>query len=156
MDVTIPSSVTSIGYNAFNNCFNLTRLSIPNSVVEIGSNPFIHCKRLEEIVVSSDHPNLVVIDRVLFDKNDQRLISYPYAFASTEYAIPQGTRIIGDEAFWDCDISTVSIPDSVTSIGNDAFSSCDKLTSIEIPNSVTSIGNNAFSSCLHLSIIAIT
>lgn len=37
---------------------------------------------------------------------------------------------------------------SVTSIGNEAFRYCSGLTSVTIPNSVTSIGSNAFSGCI--------
>jgi len=51
---------------------------------------------------------------------------------------------IGDNAFSNNKLTSVSIPGSVTSIGNNAFSN-NQLTSITIPNSVTSIGNNAFS-----------
>ena len=47
-------------------------------------------------------------------------------------------------------MTSIEIPESVTSIGNSAFSGCSGLTSIEIPNSVTRIGNSAFSECYSL------
>jgi formylglycine-generating enzyme required for sulfatase activity len=62
---------------------------------------------------------------------------------------------IGDHAFGDWDrqntsLTTLIIPDSVTSIGDGAFSWCSSLTSITIPDSVTSIGDGAFRGCTSL------
>ena len=54
---------------------------------------------------------------------------------------------IGNNAFYDCNLTSINIPNSVTSIGEYAFTGCSALTSINIPNSVTSIGNNAFERC---------
>ena len=47
-------------------------------------------------------------------------------------------------------MTSITIPNSVTSIGNNAFYKCSRLTSVTIPNSVTSIGSAAFRSCSKL------
>ena len=52
-------------------------------------------------------------------------------------------------------LTSVSIPNSVTSIGMNAFGSCTGLTSITIPNSVTSIGQWAFEGCSELTSVTI-
>jgi hypothetical protein len=58
---------------------------------------------------------------------------------------------IGGDAFRDCtSLSSVTVPDSVTSIGVGAFAVCTSLTSITIPNNVTSIGHWAFYGCTSL------
>ena len=62
---------------------------------------------------------------------------------------------IGDYAFHGSDLTSITIPDSVTSIGNYAFEYCTGLTSITIPDSVTSIGDRAFGHCTGLTSITI-
>ena len=62
---------------------------------------------------------------------------------------------IGNRAFANCHITSVTIPDSVTSIGNYAFSHCTDLTSVTIPDSVTSIGGYAFGGCSSLTEVTI-
>ena len=60
----------------------------------------------------------------------------------------RGLSEISDEAFKYCSsLTSVTIPNSVTSIGGGAFNGCSGLTSITIPNSVTSIGRYAFADC---------
>ena len=62
---------------------------------------------------------------------------------------------IGDYAFDSCHITSVDIPDSVTSIGIGAFSMCSGLTSVDIPDGVTSIGDFAFCYCTGLTSVDI-
>ena len=63
---------------------------------------------------------------------------------------------IGNNAFYGCkSLSSITIPNSVTSIDYDAFNGCTGLTSITIPNSVTSIGYEAFYGCTGLTSITI-
>ena len=62
---------------------------------------------------------------------------------------------IGIIAFGFTELTSVTIPDSVTSIGVQAFSYCSELTSVTIPDSVTSIGDNAFYGCTGLTSIKV-
>ena len=71
-------------------------------------------------------------------------------------SIRGGLGLGGNGAFFGrTDLTSIIIPDSVTSIGSNAFSGCTSLSSIAIPDSVTSIGSNAFANCTSLSSIAI-
>ena len=64
--------------------------------------------------------------------------------------IEEGVTSIGEKAFKNSGVSSITIPSSVTSIGGNAFCNCYGLKSVTIPNSVTSIGGNAFYACYSL------
>lgn len=154
--IKIPDSVTSIGDHAFAECNSLTSITIPDNVISVGANPFNSCAKLTEIIVSPSHPVLTVIDGVLFDKEEQRLICYPYAYKTNSYTIPQGTRIIGGRAFYKCDfLASVDIPQSVVTIDSSAFYRCESLTTVTLPDTVTSIGYYAFAYCSILKSVTI-
>ena len=83
---------------------------------------------------------------VKYSKDGLRLLKSKYYIGN--YVVKAGTRVICDRAFYKCSgLTSVTIPNSVTSIGDRAFSGCSGLTSVTIPNSVTSIGENAFGGC---------
>lgn len=48
-NVEIPSTVTEIGYNAFENCIRLTKLTLPEGVTTIGSNAFKNCGTSKDV-----------------------------------------------------------------------------------------------------------
>ena len=74
----------------------------------------------------------------------------------TSVTIPNSVTSIGEWAFSGCSsLTSVTIPNSVTSIGEGEFNGCESLTSVTIPNSVTSIGGYAFEWCSSLTSVTI-
>ena len=108
--ITIPNNVTSIGKRAFYGCCSgLTSITIPNSVISIGDGAFSGCSSLTNVIWNA--------------KNCAN---------SGNFGDQVESFVFGDE---------------VELIPSGCCYRMDKLTSITIPNSVTSIGNNAFNEC---------
>ena len=165
--ITIPNSVTSIESNTFSYCTSLTSVTIPNSVTSIGNYAFNECSGLESIEI----PNSVtsIGDRAFYgtkwyDTHPNGLVYagavlYYYKGtmpANTKIDIKEGTKCIYDRAFSGCSgLTSITIPNSVTSIGKGAFEGCSGLTSLTIGNSVTSIGDDAFEGCSGLTSLTI-
>ena len=140
----IEYSVTSIGYAAFLNCFDLTSVEIPNSVTSIGRGAFYQCSGISSIEI----PNSVTSIGELAFAGCVNLASIN---------IPNFITEIGQFTFSLCkNFESIIIPDSVINIADGAFSGCSSLTSVTIPNSVTSIGYYAFSMCDNLKNVYIT
>lgn len=178
--VVIPSkingvTVTTIGTDAFLG-LNITSVTIPASVTEIGSNAFAGCTNLTSVHYAGDWSNLTIqsgnpavqdaANAPLFDfeftpDNTAVIVTnYKYNGAAADVTIPsryQGKPVttIGHAAFFNSAVTSVTIPDSVTSISDDAFGFCSQLTNISIPNSVTYIGFSAFNSCTSLKSITL-
>ena len=143
--IALPPTLRKIDQWAFEVCQNLESITLPHSMAEIVGNPFRCCQSLKSVYISPDHPVFAVIDGVLFNKEDKRLICYPAGKEETSYTVPQGTRIIGEESLSCCDnLNHVEIPGSVKTIEAFAFAYCQNLQSISIADGVESIGDEAF------------
>ncbi len=109
----------------------LTSIEIGSGVTEIGGSAFSSCDSLTNVIWNAvDCP-------------------FAYQFASSgninSVTFGKNVRTIPGGMFCDCTwLTSIEIPDGVTSIGEDAFNGCSELKSIKIPNSVTSIGSSAF------------
>ena len=160
--VTIPNSVTSIGYRAFYNLYNnvIKRINslvdgvcnIPDSVTSIGDMAFFNCDNFTSIHLPT---GITTLSEGVFMSCE----------GLTSIDIPNGVTSIGDDAFAGCSsLTSVTIPNSVTSIGQALFIGCGSLTSVgpvgsgasvEIPSGVTSIGNITFEECSGLTSVTI-
>lgn len=147
--ITIPNSVTSIGVHAFDGCRSLTSIIIPDSVTSIGEYAFSKCHNLTSITISN---NITSAGKAIFYKCYNLTNIYgKYASNDNRCLIING-KLIG---FAQAGLTTYTIPNDVSSIEFAAFAYCSNLTSITIPNSVTKIEGSAFSSCTNLTNITI-
>ena len=105
--------------------------------------------------------DIVIPETVDYNGNVYKVVGIDnYAFYNcsglTSITIPEGVTSIGQQAFEYCSsLTSITIPESVTSIGDWAFYGCRGLTSIIIPEGVTSIGSGAFWFCSSLTSITI-
>ena len=140
---SIPSSVTSIGDNAFEGCRGLTSVTIPERVTSIGSGAFADCSSLVRGII----PDGVTSIGTAAFYGCTNLISV---------MIPDSVTSIGSMVFYDCvNLTSANIPNGVTEVSSDMFSKCHSLASITIPDGVTRIGDYAFERCGSLTSITI-
>ena len=103
-------------------------------------------------VTSNEHDNNTGRGVLTFDRDVTTIGNY--AFTSkylSSIDIPNSVTSIGDYAFqYNNSLKNIAIPDGVTSIGKFAFEYCSSLTSVTIPDSVATIGYAAFKDCEHL------
>lgn len=149
-------SVTTIDDYAFNYCESLTSLTLPNSITSIGYCPFWGCTSLTSITVDSANPNYTSLDGVLFNKVKTVLVCYPAGKQADKYTVPNSVTSIGTYAFVDCSsLTTINLPNSITFIGDRAFYDCTRLTSITLPNSLITLDYNVFENCVSLTSLSI-
>lgn len=166
--------VTKIGEDAFQDNTTITSVTIPDSVTEIGANAFAGCTNLTSVTYGGDWRNLTIqsgnpavedaVNAQLFDfaftPDNTAVIVTKYNGIAADVTIPSRYKgkpvtAINNAVFPNSAVTSVTIPDSVTSIPDAAFVNCSELTNISIPNSVTYIGLSAFSSCTSLKSITL-
>jgi hypothetical protein len=135
--VSIPVGVTSIGKDAFRDCFHLNNVTIPNGVTNIGIGAFDGCSFLFGVTIPDSVTSMGAS-----------------AFSDTgltNVIVPDGLTNISAFAFYVCvRLTRVEISGGITSIDQYAFAYCSSLTNVTIPKSVTDIGDAAFTNCVSL------
>ena len=133
--VLIPSSVETIGSEAFTGCADLKSVRLPLQLKSIESFTFYGCESLTSIDIPEGVTSIG-----------------EYAFANCkqmkEVNIPSSVTHFGGSVFWNTGFTSLpKLPDNLTTIPNGMFYQCTQLTSIEIPQNITRIGDTAFGRC---------
>ena len=188
--VKFGNNVTKLGSNAFDGCASLSSVIIPDNITSIGGAVFANCTSLTEVTIlnndnitfgknvfqntpwlaakQAENPLVIVGNGILIDGSaasgnvviPDTVIRIDNAFnkneSITSVIIPDTVTSIGVEAFRNCTgLTSIDIPDSVTNIGNYAFANCTNLQSVIIPNSVTTVGHSILRTCTSLTSINI-
>lgn len=149
-NVIIPSeyksrTVKSIGDNAFKDCIGITSITIPDSVTSIGYEAFSGCTKLENIYYTGDIASWCKISGLNNLLTSLRTLYINGNKIEGNLNIPNNVTSIGSYSFSFCGkLTGITIPDSVTSIGKDAFRDCTGLVNITIGDSVSNIDSSAF------------
>ncbi|MBQ8884992.1 MAG: leucine-rich repeat protein [Clostridia bacterium] len=165
MKAIIGDRVTSIGASAFSGCRYLTSVTIGKGVKTIEKGAFSNCSALSEVNYNAaecaDFSDETYSPFGGGDRNGVKLIigasvkkipAYMCYYLNVNNIIfEEGStcKSIGNYAFYDCAISSIDIPESITSIGSGAFKYC-LFTSVTVPDSVTSLGYEVFGGCSRL------
>lgn len=144
-----------VGSDAFMDCGRLCRLAFPATLHELeGNNYNGMSEAFQEFAVAAGCEKYKTVDGVLFQKSESGMILWGYpAGKAGAYQVPGDVTEIADEAFWDAvklTELTFAKDSSLTTIGDGAFTGCSALTSLTIPDTVTSIGSYAFQTCHNL------
>jgi hypothetical protein len=147
--ISIPNSVNTISDYAFAGA-RLTSVTLPASVTSLGNGPFDATPDLTAINVNPANPAFLSVNGVLFNHTGTILINYPAGKPGTTYAFPSGVTSVGASAFAGCTLTSITIPDTVTSIEDSAFYQCFSLSSVTLGAALANIDALAFAYCPNL------
>jgi len=165
-NVTFPSTLKSIGVNAFNYCYGLSEvvlpegletidemsfantsietLNIPSTLISLNPTAFSNVT-FKSITVAQGNTVYKAIDNGLYSADGKIFYMFANKSNATSYTIADGTERIERNAFYDNNsLETIVIPNSVITIDNNAFCYMHKLKEVNIPASVQTINNNSF------------
>lgn len=144
--IVIPSGITTISNNVFERCNSLTSVTLSNSVTEIESYAFSGCSSLLSVTI----PNTVTSIGDGAFESCNGFISVGENGSGSSVEIPSGVTSLY-RTFYDCTgLTSVTIPDTITSLGEATFDGCVSLQNVTLGDGITSVGSQTFRGCISL------
>lgn len=154
--ITFPSTVKTIGQQAFYYNLSLESLKMPAALTSIYNNAFNKCKKIRSIDLSAT--SLTKIESWFSNVDSLRTVKLPStvieigesAFAGSpieEINFPASLTTIGNYAFSGNRLKTVDLSATQFTTINNWFANNNKLRTVKLPETVTTLGENAFNNC---------
>jgi hypothetical protein len=141
--ITLPDETNYIGWGAFEGCENLATINLGDDFEGVGdqyesdsedlAEELTELPKLANINVSAENEDFTSVDGVLYNEDKSELIAFP-AGRTGDFVIPAHVKTIGECAFSNSKLTSITIPDTVTFIDEYAFDGASQLQSISIPD----------------------
>jgi len=136
--VTVPASVTNIGWFPFGQCSNLAEVSLPDNLITLSTGMFSGCASLTNFTLPRSVTSIAAA-------------AFEYCANLTTVTLPAGVTNIDAWAFQHCcSLTNINIPEGVTSLRNAAFGACTSLPTIVLPTTLTNLADFALADCTNL------
>lgn len=146
--LTVPQTVTQIGYSAFAGCTQLTAITLPAGLWELGSEAFKGCTALTGVALPD---SLTALSHGAFE-NCTSLTAVEFPAGITPFSWSSSSGMLRNCT----SLRSVKLPKTVSSLGNGFFAGCTALERIVLPDSVTEIGSNLFNGCTALTDVTLS
>lgn len=163
----------------FKDCPNLVEARFTATAVKTAYYAFDTCSSLERYVLDEDYPHYKSVNGIIYSNDLKTCVKAGHGIKGTVEIIDGVTALSGEQPFRGCalltsvnlpstlkeianasfygsGITSLNIPDGITTLGAAMFSGCENLESVHIGSGVTSIGNKAFSDCPNLKIVTVS
>lgn len=144
--------VTTIKDYAFYGLNSLKTVSLPSTITKIGNQAFANCTSLTGFSVDANNQSFCTINKALYSIDNTTLYAMPGG-KSGNIELPSSVTDIKPGAFMGCQqMTSVTIPEGVTAIKDSTFYKCSALKYINFKaaENLQNIGSYAFSNCTSL------
>ncbi|MBQ5812947.1 MAG: leucine-rich repeat domain-containing protein, partial [Clostridia bacterium] len=156
-NITLPSTLKSIGTDAFTGCTSLKAVDLPEGLETIMYDAFEDCVSLRSVYIPATVKTMgfyvfggcTGLTSVNYPEGLEKLLGiggriFEGCTSLKTMIVPEGVTKIFPDFFTGSCFESIILPESLESIGEQAFSECESLIGLAVPAGVTEIGYGVF------------